>query len=76
MFLAPNAPYPGNLADDSQWIEAKRLVDRQPSTAEVGADNYALWVLPSAIKTRAIRFTHVAAPTDSSFFGTLEVHTS
>ena len=45
--LRPNAPYPGNLADDSQWIPAQRIVDHQQSTAEVAHDGFALWVLPA-----------------------------
>ena len=69
--LRPNVPYPGNLADDSQWIPAQRIVDHQPSTAEVAHDGFALWVLPANTQTRALRFTHTAEPTDSSFAGGL-----
>ena len=69
--LRANAPYPGNLADDSQWIPAQRIVDRQLSTAEVGRDDFALWVLPATTQTRALRFTHTAEPTDSNFAGAL-----
>lgn len=67
--LRPNAPYPGNLADDSQWIPAQRIVDHQLSTAEVAHDGFALWVLPANTQTRALRFTHTAESTDSSFAG-------
>jgi len=69
--LRPDEPYPGNLADDRQWIPAQRIVNHQASTSEVGRDVYALWVLPSVTPTRAIRFTHVAALTDSNYGGTL-----
>jgi hypothetical protein len=73
--LRPNAPYPGNLADDSQWIPAQRIpagpAGRQLSTAEVAPNGFALWVLPPDTRTRALRFTHTAEPTDASFAGTL-----
>jgi hypothetical protein len=69
--LRPNAPYPGNMADDSQWIPAQRIVNRQVSTAEAGTNDYALWVLPSVTHTRALRITHIAGLTDASYGGTL-----
>jgi len=73
--LRPNAPYPGDLADDSQWIPAQRIpvgqTDGQPSTAEVPQNGFALWTLPPNTQTRALRFTHTAVPTDSTFAGQL-----
>jgi hypothetical protein len=69
--LRPNAPYPGNLADESQWIPAQRVVNQQLSTAEVDSESYALWVLPAVTQTRALRFTHVAGQTDASDAGKL-----
>jgi hypothetical protein len=69
--LRPDAPYPGNLADDSQWIPAQRIVEGQVSIAEVSQDSYALWVAPSVTQTRALRFTHVSAITDANYAGTL-----
>lgn len=69
--LRPNAPYPGNLADDSRWIPAQRIEDHQLSTAEVAHDGFALWVLPANTETRALRFTHTSEPSDSSYAGGL-----
>ncbi len=69
--LRPGAKYPGNLADDSQWIPAQHIVNHELSTSDVGTGTFALWILPSNTSTRAIRFTHVAALTDPSYPGTL-----
>jgi hypothetical protein len=69
--LRPGATYPGNLFDDTQWIQAQRIVNHQLSTAEVDAESYALWVLPPGTKTRALRFTHVVTQTDKTYAGEL-----
>ena len=69
--LKPGVPYPGNLTLESQWIPAQRILNEQVSTAEVGADNYAIWVLPPGTQTRALRFTHIAVAADSSYAGVL-----
>ena len=36
--LKAEAPYPGDLADDSQWLPAQRLVNGVESNAEVARD--------------------------------------
>ncbi|MEZ0388742.1 MAG: hypothetical protein ACAI34_16840, partial [Verrucomicrobium sp.] len=69
--LKPDASYPGNLADDSQWLPADRLLQDKPSREEVSEDDYALWVLPPGTETRALRFTHVPAPGDREMAGWL-----
>jgi hypothetical protein len=69
--LLPNAVYPGNLGDDSQWTPAQRVTDHELSTAPVDRGSYALWVLPPGTKTRALRFKHIASPTDQSYAGVL-----
>jgi hypothetical protein len=74
--LRPGLPYPGNLADDRQWLPAQRVLngqvsDRQVSSAALDPDSYALWILPPGTETRAVRFTHVAALTDSNYAGML-----
>jgi hypothetical protein len=69
--LRAGAAYPGNLADDTQWIPAQRLVQGQPSAAPVDKQGYAVWILPQGTATRALRFTHTAAASDGSFAGTL-----
>ena len=67
--LRANAAYPGNLANDADWLPAARVVNRQISNAEVALSGYALWILPPGTRTRALRFTHTAAATDSNFAG-------
>ena len=68
--LKPDAAYPGSLNDDSQWIPAQRLKNSRVSTDEVGIDEDAVWVLPSVMSTRALRFTHVSQPSDRTYSGT------
>ena len=62
--LKADAPYPGDLADDSQWLPAQRLVNGAESNAEVAGGAYGLWVLPPGTSTRALRFSHTPAPGD------------
>ncbi len=82
--LRPDAAYPGNLADETQWLPAQRLVSpgngqpvapdsaaAEPASVEVDAGSYALWILPPGTRTRALRFTHTALATDSKFEGSL-----
>ncbi len=74
--LRPGAAYPGNLADESQWVPAQRA-DLPPQGAndprpDVGSDSYALWVLPASTQTRALRFTHISGQTDRNYAGTLD----
>ena len=69
--LKADAVFPGNVADDSQWIPAERLVDGKPSRMAVGPEGYALWVLPADTKTRALRFSHTPNPGDSEMAGWL-----
>ncbi len=69
--LKASATYPGNLADESQWEPAERFIGGTGSRAEVGEDGYALWVLPAATLTRAVRFSHVPAAGDREMAGWL-----
>lgn len=69
--LKADGAYPGNLADDSQWIQAERLLDGQVAKREVDHEGYALWVLPPGTTTRALRFTHRPEPGDRELSGWL-----
>ncbi|HEV7405805.1 MAG TPA: hypothetical protein VGO11_22870, partial [Chthoniobacteraceae bacterium] len=69
--LKAGAKYPGDLADDAQWLPAARLVEDAEKNAEVDQDGYALWVLPPGTQTRALRFSHVPAPGDREMAGWL-----
>ena len=69
--LKPDAAYPNDMSDESQWIPAQRIKDRQVSCDEVHQEEYAVWVLPPGTTTRALRFTHRAQATETSFTGWL-----
>ncbi len=70
--LKPGSAYPGNLANEADWLPAQRLTDNQISGDEVRSrSEFALWVLPPGTSTRALRFTHVAPPADKEYSGWL-----
>ena len=69
--LNPGAAYPGDVADDSQWLAAERLVDGEVSQREVGIEGYAMWVLTAGTQTRALRFSHSPTPGDREMAGWL-----
>lgn len=69
--LKEGAAYPGNLADDAQWVPAVRLIEGTEKNTEVEQDGYALWVLPPGTQTRALRFSHTPAPGDREMAGWL-----
>jgi hypothetical protein len=73
--LKPTAPYPGDLADESQWIPAERLSGalnkRTLTTAEATQSEYAIWNPPSVTPIRAVRFTHNAQAADEQYAGWL-----
>ncbi len=69
--LKPTAAYPGNLNDDSEWITAMRVENGQVDSWESHDKDISLWVLPSALSTRALRFKHTAAASDPSYSGWL-----
>lgn len=70
--LKPGAAYPGNLEDEFVWLPAERIQDREVTGDEVrGRGEFALWVLPPGTTTRALRFTHTAAPSDKEYAGWL-----
>lgn len=69
--LKADAAYPGDLADDAQWVAAERLVQRQVSNQEVDSEGYAIWVLPAGTRTRALRFSHSPRPGDRELAGWL-----
>ena len=65
--LKPDAPYPGDFNDESQWIPAQRLVKGQLSDKELDAGIYGVWVLPVGTKTRSIRFSHQPSILDANY---------
>ncbi|MDB6077582.1 MAG: repeat containing protein [Akkermansiaceae bacterium] len=70
--LKPGAEYPGDLNDDSQWLPAQRLKQGRLTGAETTEEeDLALWVLPPGTTTRALRFSHIAAPSDENYAGKL-----
>jgi len=69
--LTHNAAYPGDVGDDTQWTSGQRLANGEVTTAQAQRDECAAWVLPPGTVTRALRFTHVAAPADPNYEGWL-----
>jgi len=69
--LKPGAAYPGDPADDSQWLPAQRYEKGTPVAAEPGKENLSLWILPPGTNTRALRFTHIAKITDTDYRGSI-----
>ncbi len=69
--LRPTAAYPGDMGDEKQWLPATRLQGREVGSDEATQEDYCLWTLPPGTVTRAIRFTHTAAPTDRVYGGWL-----
>ena len=69
--LKADAASLGDIAEDSQWVAAERLVDGEVSRQEVNQEGYALWVLPAGTKTHALRFSHSPNPGDREMAGWL-----
>lgn len=69
--LKASAAYPGILNADNPWIPAHRIRGGAITRDEPTAEDYALWTLPPGTTTRAVRFTHTAASTDTSYSGWL-----
>lgn len=69
--LKPDAAYPGNLSDDSQWIPAQRMQDGQINSLEARDQDIVLWTLPAIVSTRAIRLKHIAERSDPNYAGWL-----
>ena len=70
-YLKPKAAYPGRIAVDDDWAPAWRIKDGAVSTTEVGGEEYALWVLPAGVSTRALRFSHTPSSSDETYAGTI-----
>jgi len=69
--LRQDAAYPGDLANDEQWLAGRRLADGAVTTEQADDDECVLWVFPAGTTTRALRFTHRAAPADARYEGWL-----
>ncbi len=69
--LRPDAAYPGDPADATQWVPAQRLVKGRIDDDEVSQEEYAVWGFPKTLMTRALRFTHTARPADTAYAGWL-----
>jgi hypothetical protein len=66
--LKADALYPGDMKNESLWIPAERIAkNNEVCAAEIGEDEYAVWVLPPGTTTRALRFTHTAQPADPHY---------
>jgi hypothetical protein len=70
--LKPDATYPGDLNDESQWLSGERIdSDGGVTRDEAGNDDFSVWVLPPGTRTRALRFSHAAQTADPNYSGNL-----
>jgi len=69
--LKSDAVYPGKLDDEAAWLPAERIGVEGLSRQSADREDYVVWVLPPNASTRALRYTHVAAPTDADYSGWL-----
>ncbi len=69
--LKPGVDYPGDLNNEDHWLGGQRLQNGKLTGEETDREEFALWVFPAGTKTRALRFTHVPKPTDSTYGGWL-----
>lgn len=69
--LKPGAAYPGDPADDSQWLPASRLSQGEALITEPTGTDLTIWTLPPGTSTRALRFTHTAKVTDTDYRGSI-----
>ena len=69
--LKATARYPGRLEVEDDWIPAERISSAQTTTAAQDREDYALWVLPQVLNTRAVRVSHDAQAADASYAGWL-----
>lgn len=69
--LKPDAAYPGDVADEKNWLPAERLQGSAITSDEVDPEQSAIWILPPGTKTRAIRFTHTPLISDAQYGGRL-----
>lgn len=69
--LRDGAVAPARVDDESQWLPATRVSRGAVSHDEVGAEEFAVWILPPGTKTRALRFSHTPKTTDKEYAGWL-----
>ncbi len=70
--LKANATLPVNLANESQWLPAQRLLPDGTLTSDpVLKGEYALWILPPNTITKELRFTTIAEASDATYEGWL-----
>ena len=64
--LKPDAPYPGDMADESQWISGIRILADGRGSREVDENELSFWAFPAGTTTRALRFTEDLAVTSGA----------
>ena len=69
--LKEGAANGGDVNKDEDWTHAHRLVEGKAATVEAAKDEVVVWVLPPGTKSSALRFTHVAEPSDPKYAGWL-----
>ena len=61
--LKADAPYPGDMGDDSQWTFAECLT-KGGEVASAPQEGYTIWTLPPGTRTRALRVSCEPKPLD------------
>ncbi|MGI6496002.1 MAG: hypothetical protein ACOX5G_07930 [Kiritimatiellia bacterium] len=61
--LREDAPFPGDMADESHWIDGERL-EADGRVVSGKRDGYIVWTFPEGTRTRAVRVSHVPGPLD------------
>ena len=69
--LKPTATYPGDLANEADWLPAQRMKSGAVGRDAGVQEDFALWVLPPGTATRALRFTHTPDLADKQYAGWL-----
>lgn len=69
--LKSDAPAFGDMGNNAQWINAERISNSKINNLAGNVESYSVWVFPSVIATRALRFTHTAELNDKSYAGFL-----
>ena len=61
--LREDAAFPGDMADESQWIAPRRLAPDGSVTADA-SDGYIVWTFEKPVRTRALRVSHTPQALD------------
>jgi len=71
-YLKKTSTYPGRLDKEEDWLPAQRIrMDGKVTSDAIRNNDCAIWMFPAGTQTRALRFSHIAQPSDSAMFGAI-----